>query len=150
MKLVTTLEERPGFLHALPLFDLFSLVGMLLLMSPMFLGSSGVMVDVPVSEFQMERYDDSIVVTLGPGLEKDRLYLGRNAVELADLPALLEKLGEGDVKARTIILLKSDVETSVGIERRVSEIILKSGFKLALVGKAPEMKNESEGGASEP
>lgn len=146
MKLDTTLGERPGFLHALPLFDLFSLVAMLLLMSPMFLGSSGVMVDVPVSEFEMERYDDSIVITLGAGDENNRLYLGRNAIELKDLPKLLNELGEGESKTRTIILLKSDVGTSVGMERKVSEIILKAGFSMALVGKAPTPPSSREGG----
>lgn len=148
MRLETTLEERPGFLHALPLFDLFSLVAMLLLMSPMFLGSSGVMVDVPVSDFQMERFDDSIVVTLGPGMEEGSVYLGRNAIELSDLPGLLEKLGSEEARARTIVLLKSDVGTSVGLEREVSEIVLKSGFKLALVGRSrafPDADGE-EGG----
>lgn len=146
MKLETTLGERPGFLHALPLFDLFSLVAMLLLMSPMFLGSSGVMVDVPVSGFEMERYDDSIVITLGAGDENNRLYLGRNAIDLEDLPELLNELGEGEAKTRTIILLKSDVGTSVGMERKVSEIILKAGFSMALVGKAPTPPGEREGG----
>lgn len=146
MKLDTTLGERPGFLHAVPLFDLFSLVAMLLLMSPMFLGSSGIMVDVPVSEFQMERYDDSIVVTLGAGDEQGRLYLGRNAIEFQDLPDLLEKIGDGDAKSRTIILLKSDVGASVGMERKVAETILKSGFRMALVGKAPTPPGRSEGG----
>ncbi|MEP2776343.1 MAG: hypothetical protein ABJQ29_14995 [Luteolibacter sp.] len=145
MKLETTLEERPGFLHVLPLFDLFSLVAMLLLMSPMFLGSSGVMVDVPVSDFQMERFDESVVVTLGPGGEQGKMYVGRNAVSLAELPGLLAKLSEGDARSRIIILLKSDVGTSVGMERKVSEIILKAGFKLALVGKAPETSPTGEG-----
>ncbi|MDP4624956.1 MAG: hypothetical protein NWT08_07445 [Akkermansiaceae bacterium] len=109
---------------------------MLLLMSPMFLGSSGVMVDVPVSEFQMERFDESIVVTLGPGGEQGKLYLGRTAIKLEDLPDLLEELRADEARARTIILLKSDVGTSVGMERKVSEIILRSGFKMALVGKS--------------
>ena len=74
MKLETTLEEKPGFLHALPLFDLFALVTMLLLLGPMFLSQSGVMVEVPSSRFQMQRYGDSIVVTIGPGGEGAALY----------------------------------------------------------------------------
>ena len=146
MKLVTTLDERPGFLHALPLFDLFSLVTILLLMSPMFLGSSGVMVDVPASEFEMERYEESLVVTLGPGGEQGKLYVGRNAIEFADLAGLLEKLGEGDAKSKMIILLKSDVGTSVGMERKITEVILKSGFRMALVGKSKAAKSSEEGG----
>ena len=146
MKLVTTLDERPGFLHALPLFDLFSLVTILLLMSPMFLGSSGVTVDVPASEFEMERYTDSVVVTLGPGGEDAKIYMGRNAIEFAELPELLGKLAEGDAKAKMIILLKSDVGTSVGMERKVSELILKSGYRMALVGESQAAEAEEEGG----
>jgi biopolymer transport protein ExbD len=135
MKLETTLEERPGFLHALPLFDLFALVTMLLLLGPMFLSQSGVMVEVPSSRFQMQRYGDSIVVTVGPGGEGATLYLGREAVTLEELAGRLETLRKDERMARAIVLLKADVGTTVGMERAVTEIVLREGFRLALVGK---------------
>ena len=36
MKLVSTLPERPGFLHAVPAFDLFALLLVFLLLGPGF------------------------------------------------------------------------------------------------------------------
>jgi biopolymer transport protein ExbD len=135
MKLETTLDERPGFLHALPLFDLFALVTMLLLLGPMFLSQSGIGVEVPASRFQMQRYSKTIVVTVGPGGREASLYLGRQAVSLDDLAGRLAGLKQDEGMSRAIVLLKTDVGTAVGMERLVSEIILGSGFELALVGR---------------
>ena len=150
MKLETTLEERPGFLHALPLFDLLALVAMLLMLGPMFLTQGGVMVDVPASEFQMQRFRDPIVVSLGPGESEPRLYLGRTPVTLTGLAEGLEKFRSDEAMARSIVLLKADAGASVGMEREVTEMILKSGFKLAYVGRAEadngEVKREVESG----
>lgn len=136
MKLITTLEERPGFLHALPLFDLFALVTMLLLLGPMFLSQSGISVEIPTSRFQMQRYGDSIVVTLKPGDSEAALYLGRSAVTQEELAARLAELRNDERMSRAIVLLKSDIRTSVGMERKISEMILAAGFRLALVGEA--------------
>ncbi|MBC7979936.1 MAG: biopolymer transporter ExbD [Armatimonadetes bacterium] len=132
MKLEMTLQERPGFLHAMPLFDLFALVTMLLMIGPMFLGQSGVMVDVPASQFQMQRYDEAVVVTLGRGEVKPRLYIGSKAVTLESLESELEKVRVED--SQIIVLLKTDVGVSVGLERKITELIIGMGFKLALVG----------------
>jgi biopolymer transport protein ExbD len=143
MKLETTLEERPGFLHVMPLFDLFALVTMLLLIGPLFLSQGGISVEVPSSRFQMQRYGESIVVTVGPGSEKAPLYLGRQAVTLGELAEQLAKLKQDERMARAIVLLKTDVRTSVGMERKVSELVLGAGFRLALVG---EPENHKEGG----
>lgn len=151
MKLETTLEERPGFLHALPLFDLFALVTMLLLLEPMFLSQGGISVEVPSSRFQMQRYGDSIVVTVGPGDAEAALYLGRQAVTLEGLSGRLEELRKDERMGRAIVLLKTHVRTTVGMERRVSEMILSAGFRLALVGDARSAEGEPEptGGAEE-
>jgi len=150
MKLDTTLEERPGFLHAVPLFDLFALVTMLLLLGPMFLTQSGVTVEVPASQFQMERYRESIVVTLGPGESEPSLHLGRKAVTFEELEEELGKLKSEEANLRTIVLLKADVGSSVGIEREISEIVLRAGFKLAYVGRPILAKEAQEkGGESE-
>ena len=37
---------------------------------------------------------------------------------------------------RAVVLLKSDAGVSVGLERSISEMILGTGFNLALVGKS--------------
>jgi len=134
MKLEMTLDERPGFLHALPLFDLFALVTMLLLLGPMFLSQSGISVEVPTSRFQMERYPKSVVVTVGPGGRDASLYLGRSSITLDDLSGQLAALKRDEEMSRAVVLLKADVGTSVGMERLLTEIILGAGFELALVG----------------
>lgn len=151
MKLETTLEERPGFLHALPLFDLFALVTLLLLLGPMFLSQSGISVEVPSSRFQMQRYGDSIVVTVGPGGSDAALYLGRQALTLGELSGRLAELRDDERMSRAIVLLKTDVRTTVGMERKISEMILSAGFKLALVGDAKPVitKQEPEEGAGQ-
>jgi biopolymer transport protein ExbD len=143
MKLETTLDERPGFLHALPLFDLFALVTMLLLLGPMFLSQSGINVEVPASQFQMQRYPKSIVVTVGPGGRDASLYLGRSSITLNELSGQLAKLKRDEEMSRAVVLLKADVGTSVGMERLLSEIILGAGFELALVGSSQSETNVS-------
>ena len=142
MKLETTLEERPGFLHALPFFDLFMLVTILLLLSPMFLSQSGITIEVPTSRFQMQRYPKSIVVTVGPGGRKASLYLGRESITLDELPERLSALKLDDDLARAIILLKTDIGTSVGMERLVSEMILGASLEMALVGRAETREDD--------
>jgi biopolymer transport protein ExbD len=141
MKLETTLEERPGFLHAMPLFDLFALVTMLLLLGPLFLSQGGISVEVPSSRFQMQRFGDAIVVTVGPGGEEASLYLGRQSVTLEELSGRLAALRLDERMGRAVVLLKTDVRTTVGMERKVSEIALAAGFRLALVGE-PEAAGE--------
>jgi hypothetical protein len=96
MKLEMTLPERPGFLHAVPVLNLFALLLLFLLLGPSFVMHSGISVELPPSRFQMERYRESLVVTLGPGQPTPRIHLGRDAVTLAELIQKLEVLrGDG-------------------------------------------------------
>lgn len=118
----------------------------MLLLGPMFLTQGGVMVEVPASQFQMQRYRESIVVTLGPGDSEPRLYLGRKSVTVEELTTDLEALKSDEVMSRAIVLLKTDVGSSVGMERQISELILKSGFRLAYVGRAESTAPDEGGG----
>jgi len=142
VKLETTLKERPGFLHALPLFDLFMTVTMLLMLGPMFLTQSGISVELPVSQFQMQRYSDTVVVTLTSGANDPQIYLGRRAVSMSELSQHLEDLKEGEAMSRSIVLLKTDVGSSANTQRELVEMILLSGFKLALVGESETLMKE--------
>lgn len=144
MKLETTLDERPGFLHAMPLFDLFALITMLLLLGPLFLSQGGISVEVPTSRFQMQRYGDSVVVTVGSGGEEAPIYLGRQIVTLGELEAQLATLKLDERMGRAVVLLKTDTQTTVGMERKVSEVVLRAGFRLALVGKLERASEESK------
>lgn len=132
MKLEMTLPERPGFLHAVPVLNLFALLLLFLLLGPSFVMHSGISVEMPPSRFQMERFRDSLVVTLGPG----RLHLGRDSMTLPDLLKRLDEIHGRDGIARTIVLMQTDAGTPVGVEREVTEAILAKGFRIAYVGQA--------------
>jgi len=134
LKLETRLPERPGLLHAVPVMDIFVLLWLLFLLGPSLLRQSGISVELPPSRFQLERYQDSLVITLGPGETGPRIHLGRDALDLGQLDERLEQLRIDGAPASVIVLLQTDAGTPVGIERRVSELVLEKGFRLALVG----------------
>ncbi len=134
MKLELTLPERPGLLHAVPILNLFALLWLLVLYGPLLLRQSGMAVELPPSRFQLERYQDAVVVTLGPGETSPRIHLGRDLVTLEVLGGHLEKLRADGAAATAIVLLQSDAGTPVGAERQVIELVVGKGFRLALVG----------------
>lgn len=135
MKLEMTLPERPGLLHAVPLLNIFALLQLFFLLGPALILQSGVTVELPPSKFQMERYQNSIVVSLGPGEPNPRIHLGRDAVTLEQLSGRLTTLRETGAAAKTIVLLQTDRGTPVGTEREVTELVLDQGFRMAVVGK---------------
>lgn len=137
MKLEMTLPERPGFLHAIPILNIFALLLLFFLLGPSLVLQSGVAVDLPPSKFQMERYQDALVVTLGPGEPGPRIHLGRDSVTQEKLAERLDKLRADGASAKTIVLLQTDAGTPVGVEREVSELVLGKGFRLAMVGRNP-------------
>ncbi len=144
MKLETTLDERPGFMHALPLFDLFIMVTMLLLLGPAFLSQSGISIELPASQFQIQRYQKSIVITLHSGEAGQQIYLGREAVTREELQARLEELKVDEVMSRAMVLLKTDLGTPSGVQSEMIDLILRLGFKVGLVGKTVSGISESE------
>lgn len=146
MKLELTLPERPGFLHAVPVLNIFALMQLFFLLGPALVLRSGVSVDLPPSRFQMERYQDSLVVTLGPGEPEPRIHLGRDQVTRDELENRLDTLKESGAQTSAIVLLQTDAGTPVGTERAITGMILGKGFRLAIVGKTttspalPEVK----------
>lgn len=134
MKLELNLPERPGLLHAVPVLNVFALLWLLFLLGPSLLRQSGVSVELPPSRFQLERYQDTLVITLGPGEDAPRIHLGRDAVSFAGLSERMEKLREDGAPAKAMVLLQTDAGTPVGLERQVSEMVLGKGFRLAMVG----------------
>lgn len=148
MKLECTLPERPGFLHVCPVVDLFLLMVLFFMVGPSLALKSGVTVDLPPSRFQMERYEDTMVVTLGAGQVEGKIHLGRLPVSFDELSEVLEaKRADGSV-ARSVVLLQSAEGTPVREERRVAEMILAKGYRLALVGR-PEDGSAEESGKPE-
>jgi biopolymer transport protein ExbD len=137
MKLELSLPERPGLLHAVPILNIFALMLLFFLLGPSLLLHSGVAVDLPPSRFQMERYENAVVVTLGqvPGEAEPRIHLGRDAISRADLESRLAEMRAAGAPTKTIVLLQTDAGTPVGAEREIAELVLASGFRLAMVGK---------------
>lgn len=134
MKLETKLPERPGLLHAVPVLDVFALLWLLFLLGPSLLRQSGVMVELPPSRFQLERFQETLVITLGPGEDGPRIHLGRDAMTFDELTERFEQLRSDGAPAKAMVLLQTDAGTPVGIERQVSEMVLGKGFRLAMVG----------------
>ena len=140
-----SLPERPGLLHAVPILDIFMFLWLLFLLGSSLLRQSGVTVDLPPSRFQLERFQDTFVVTLGPGEGAPRIHLGRDSVDIAELSTRLDQLRDDGVRAKAVVLLQTDAGTPVGIEREVAELILGKGFRLAVVGA-----NMPDAGTSKP
>lgn len=140
-----SLPERPGLLHAVPVLNIFALLWLLFLLGPSLLRQSGVTVELPPSRFQLDRYQDTLVVTLGPGEQAPRIHFGRDAVDFQELGRRLEKLRADGAAAKAMVLLQTDSGTPVGNERQVAELVLSKGFKLAMVGA-----NETEIAAPDP
>ena len=137
MKLELTLPERPGFLHVLPVFNLFLLLLLFFMIGPSLVTQSGVVVDLPPSKFQMERFRVTLVVTLSPGQGDPQIHFQRHPVTLAELAARLDALRADGTAAKAVILLQTDAATPVGEERAVAELIVGKGFRLAMVGQPP-------------
>jgi biopolymer transport protein ExbD len=132
-----TLPERPGFLHVLPVVDLFLLLVLFFMVSPSLLLQSGLKIELPPSKFQMERFQDTLVVTLSPGQPPSNIHYGRRPLTFDELATILDEKRADGLGAKVVVLLQSDVETPVHFEREVAEMILGKGFRLALVGQPP-------------
>ena len=136
MKLESHLPERPGLLHATPVFDIFALLLLFFLMGPSLVLQSGVRVEPPPSRFQLERFEETLVVTLVAGAvdAAPAIYLGREPMDAETLVARLAQLRDEGLATQAVVLLKSDERTPVRVEREIAEAILETGFRLALVG----------------
>lgn len=134
MKLEMSLPERPALLHALPVVNLFALLWMFHFAGASLTSQAGVTVDPPPSRFQLERFRETLVVTLVTADSGARIHLGRELVDMATLESRLESLRGQGAASRTIVLLQCDADTQVGAEREVGELILGKGFRLALTG----------------
>ncbi|TAG10686.1 MAG: biopolymer transporter ExbD [Verrucomicrobia bacterium] len=135
MKLEMHLSERPNLLHAVPIINLFALLAFFYLLGPSIVFQSGVAVELPPSQFQMQRYQDTQVITLGPGRPMPKLHFGRDPVSLEQLVARLEQLKANDGVGRTMVLLQADANAPISAEREIAEMVLNLGFRVGLVGQ---------------
>jgi len=144
MKLVSNLPERPGFLHAVPLLDMFGLLLVFLLLGPAFVAQSGVSIELPPSRFQLDRFAEPLVISATAG-DPPVVFLGHERVELNRLGRRLqgERAALGSSGER-VVLLRLDQGVSVTMERQLAELALQNGFRVMLAGRS------SQGGVSKP
>ena len=136
MKLETTLPERVGFLHAVPIFDLFALLLIAIMLGPSFITQAGVQVEMPVSRFQVARQSDASVITITQG-EPPVIWLERVQVSEEELVAKLESRRLASIQV-PVVYVRSDKQISAEFERRVTELALQAGFRVYLLGRAED------------
>lgn len=136
MKLETTLPERVGFLHALPIFDLFALLLVAILLGPSFMTQAGVQVEMPVSRFQVARDGSASVITITEG-EPPVLWLERQQMTEIELLAELEERRLASLQV-PVVYVRSDQNIPAEVERRVAEVALQAGFRVYLLGRNPD------------
>jgi len=136
MKLETTLPERVGFLHAVPIFDLFALLLIAIMLGPSFITQAGVQVEMPVSRFQVARHSDASVITITQG-EPPVLWLERIRVTEEELVKQLEERRQASLQV-PVVYLRSDAQISSDFERRIAELALQAGFRVYLLGESKE------------
>lgn len=129
-----SLPERPGLLHAIPVCNLLLIMWLLSWFSAGLIRQSGVKVEMSPSQFQLERYRETYVITLGAGEGAPRIHFGRDAVTMEELKLRLKQVFTESNRAETIVLLRTDAGTPVGVERKVSEMVLGMGLRLGLLG----------------
>jgi biopolymer transport protein ExbD len=146
MKLESNLPERPGLLHATPIFDIFALLLLFFLLGPSFVLQSGIRVDPPPSRFQLERFGETLAVNLVTGTVDGTptIYLGREPLAVSELATRLRELHREGAAQQAVVLLKSDQNTPIKVEREIAEIIVAAGFRLALVGRLPDESTPPE------
>ncbi len=133
MKLESTLPERVGFLHAVPLFNVFAVLLMCYTLGPRLEEKTGVSIQMPASLFQLERYQEAAVITMtADGLRG--LYLGKQRIEMAQLDAALDQQLQSTGGPNRAIVIMADRFVPSEQLRQVAEICLKKGLRVVMAG----------------
>lgn len=143
MKLQSSLPENVGFLHAVPLFNLFAVLLMCYALGPKLEEKTGVTINMPASLFQLERYEDAAVITMTAG-ELQELYLGTQRINLIELDARLdEQLEKSSGNNRAIVIMADRMVSSENL-RQVAEICLRKGLRVVMAGSGRGKPGETE------
>ena len=143
MKLQSSLPENVGFLHAVPLFNLFAVLLMCYALGPKLEEKTGVTINMPASLFQLERYEDAAVITMTAG-ELQELYLGTQRINLVELDARLdEQLEKSSGSNRAIVIMADRMVSSENL-RQVAEICLRKGLRVVMAGSGRGKPGETE------
>lgn len=138
-----TLPERPGLLHAVPAMNVFALLTLFLMLGPSMLLQSGVSVELPPSRFQLERFEQTLVVTLGRAEDRSQLYFGRDPVTRKELVDRLDRVAANNRASRVVVLLQAGANVPVAWEREIAEMILSRGLNVALAGASEAHSHDS-------
>ncbi|MFC4994173.1 ExbD/TolR family protein [Rubritalea tangerina] len=128
MKLEMSLPEKPGFLHALPLIDLLALVMLFPLLTSSLAPQAGAEVELPETDFRLQRVSNPIVVSIVGGIEP-QFWVGKERVEREDLLAeVRERAGEWGEGGTPAVLLKID-KSAQNLGMDVSYALLREGYR---------------------
>lgn len=144
MKLQTTLPEKVGFLHAVPLFNLFAVLLMCYTIGPRLEEKTGVSIQMPASLFQLDRLEEAAVITMtADGLRE--LYIGKQRIDISHLDvALDEQLAKTGGVNRAIVIMADRFVPSEHL-RQVAEICLKKGLRVVMAGGGRGKPGETTG-----
>lgn len=142
MKLESTLPEGVGFLHAVPLFNLFAVLLMCYAIGPKLEEKTGVTLSMPSSLFQLERFEEAAVVTMTAD-GTDSLYLGTRSISLNELDPLLDEQLQSGRRENSAIVIRADRLVPSDALRQVAEICMRKGLRVVLAGAGTGKPTES-------
>ena len=134
MKLEMSLPEKPGVMHALPLVDLLALVMLFPLLTSSLAPQAGVEVELPETDFRLQRVSNPIVVSITGGADP-QYWVGKELVEEKDLVAVVQERAESwNSGGAPAVLMRVDKSAQMyGLD-----VILKlksEGFRCLLAAK---------------
>jgi biopolymer transport protein ExbD len=142
MKLESTLPEGVGFLHAVPLFNLFAVLLMCYAIGPKLEEKTGITLSMPSSLFQLERFEEAAVVTMTVD-GTDSLYLGTRSISLNELDPLLDEQLQSGRRENSAIVIRADRLVPSDALRQVAEICMRKGLRVVLAGAGTGKPTES-------
>lgn len=137
MKLEMTLPSTPSFLHALPLLDLLALVMLFPILSSALAPQAGVEVELPETEFRLQRVSHPIVVSISGGTNPE-FWVGKQQVKRSELmAAVAESAADWNEGGSPAVLLKVDKSAQdIGVD--LSFELLRAGYRCLWGAKLAE------------
>lgn len=133
MKLRSSLPHPPGFLFAIPLLNLFTVLLMCYVLGPSLQQKTGITVQLPTSTFPLERTLEAAVITMTvEGLSQ--MYLDKKPVTFMELEKQLAIMAEeGALSGSSIVIMADRLVNSASL-RQVAEACVRKGFRVVLAG----------------
>lgn len=133
MKLRSSLPHPPGFLFAIPLLNLFTVLLMCYVLGPSLQQKTGITVQLPTSTFPLDRTLEAAVITMTvEGLSQ--MYLDKKPVTFMELEKQLAIMAEeGALSGSSIVIMADRLVNSASL-RQVAEACVRKGFRVVLAG----------------